>query len=197
MMAALTNMATATVMAQQLLYALLLVGVVIAAAFDIAQRRIPNWVNASLVGAALLVYVVAFQWAGLFFCCKGLAFGFLLLFVPYLLGGIGAGDVKLMAAVGAVLGVEYTWQAFLGIAISGGVAAIGLMAVRGELLLRLRRVGLMLYGLVSGLGLEALKVERSTLKRDGIPYGVVIAVGIFGWLLWRWWTGQGLPHPQL
>lgn len=117
--------------------------------------------------------------------------------MPYLLGGVGAGDVKLLAAVGSVLGVEHTLESFLFIAVVGGVTALAMMIARGALRATLRRIGVMLYGFCSGVGAEAFKIDRSTLKRDGIPYGAVIAAGVCFFFAYYWLSGQGLPLPAL
>ena len=100
-----------------------------------------------------------------------------------------------MAAVGTVLGIENTFLAFLIIAILGGLTSLVMMAMRGELWITLRRIGVMLYVFLSGAGLAAFKVDHSTLKRDGIPYGAVIAGGTGMFFAWHWFSGQGLPLP--
>lgn len=164
---------------------------------DLYQRRIPNICTFGTMASAVLVHCLCAGVPGLLFSLKGAGIGFSLLILPYLLGGIGAGDVKLMAAVGAVLGVEHTLVTFLFVAIVGGVVALGVMITRGELRSTLRRIGVMFYGFCSGVGADAFKIDRATLKQDGIPYGAVIAAGTYLFFAYRWLSGQGLPIPVL
>src|SRR5436309_3229359 len=71
--------------------------------FDLRERRIPNFLvlPAACIGLGLNLYG---GWDGLLFSAQGLAVGLTLLFVPYLLGAMGAGDVKFLAAIGAFVG---------------------------------------------------------------------------------------------
>ncbi len=95
-----------------LIFQIVLIAVVaMAAIYDIRFRRIPNWlVLAGLViGIGLNTFL--FEWAGLLFALKGFAFAFVIYFPLYLLRGMGAGDVKLMAAIGSIVG----WRNWLGI----------------------------------------------------------------------------------
>src|SRR5437763_15114898 len=102
--------------------ALLLVLVLIAAVYDVRYRRIPNWLT--LLGVVLGVAMNTFLyrgWPGLRFSLAGLALAFGVYVLLYALRAMGAGDVKLMAAVGAIAG----WQDWFGIfvitALVGGI----------------------------------------------------------------------------
>jgi len=88
---------------------LLLLVVIPAAFFDIRQRRIPNWLVLTGVVAGIglntfLFYDNPSPVSGLWFSLQGLGIAFLVYFPLYLLRGMGAGDVKLMGAVGAIVG---------------------------------------------------------------------------------------------
>ena len=104
----------------------------IAAIFDIRYRRIPNW----LVLAGILVgfawNVSSSGWPGLGRASAGLGLGFILYFPLYLLRARGAGDVKLLAAVGAVTGPLNCLWIFLLTAILGGIIALFLLLFRGR-----------------------------------------------------------------
>jgi len=91
----------------QVLLALL---VIPAAIWDVRQRRVPNWLTLPglLVGIGLNAFL--FESAGLWMALKGLGLAFLIYFPLYLLRGMGAGDVKLMAAVGAIVGRPTGWN---------------------------------------------------------------------------------------
>src|SRR5450631_39042 len=92
--------------------------VIVAALWDIRTRRIPNWLTLSgvLLGVALNTFL--FEINGLWFSLKGLSVAFGVYFILCLLRAMGAGDVKLMAAVGAAAG----WGNWLGILVLTSVA---------------------------------------------------------------------------
>lgn len=173
----------------------LLTALVIATVTDVRSRRIPNAVTYSTMLVTLLTYCLTSGWSGLFFSLKGMACGIVLLILPYFLGGMGAGDVKLMGAVGAVLGPVDTFFAFLVIATLGGVAAIGMLIVRRECSTVLRRLWNAICGFLGGLGTAALRVDRPSLEREGIPYAAVIAGGTVAYVLYLFlFTREGLLH---
>jgi prepilin peptidase CpaA len=112
---------------------LVLIGVMlVASAYDLRQRRIPN----RLLAAALLAAVTLHLSSGvpvtlLTTCLPGFALG-LVLFLPlYLLRGMAAGDVKLMATVGAFLGPALAFQACLATYCCGGVLALLIVLFKG------------------------------------------------------------------
>ena len=71
---------------------------------DIRRRNIPNWINVGALGAALLYQTVTRGWAGLGISAAGAAIGFAVFLLFFWLGAMGGGDIKLMAAFGALLG---------------------------------------------------------------------------------------------
>ena len=107
---------------------LLMVLVITAAIFDIRSRRIPNWLTLSgiLLGLglnALLAYPYPLE--GLKYSGLGMLFAFAVYFVLYLIHAMGAGDVKLMAAVGAILASPSGWfRLFIVTALIGGLFAV-------------------------------------------------------------------------
>jgi prepilin peptidase CpaA len=158
--------------------ALLFALVIGAAAYDIPYRRIPNWLTASGVLLGLGMNTFLYQgWPGLRFSLGGLALGFGAYLMLYMLRAMGAGDAKLMAAVGAMVG----WQDWVGIfivtAIVGGFASLALMTLRGRVRKTLWNVGFVLSEMKSGraayLANEELDVRSA--KSVGLPHGAVIA----------------------
>lgn len=105
--------------------AALLLGVLLAGGWDLARRRMPNWLTFGLMGLGLGMGFIAGGSAGLAVSLQGLLLGGALLFIPFLLGGMGAGDVKLLAAIGALKGPFFVLWAFLYGALAGGVLAVG------------------------------------------------------------------------
>jgi prepilin peptidase CpaA len=164
---------------------LLLILVLAAAIFDVRYRRIPNWLTLIGVLSGLTLNAVLSRspapgnWGMFRASLLGMAAGFGIYFVLYALRAMGAGDVKLMAAVGAVVG----WPNWLGIfiltSILGGIMAILLVIMRKRLQKTLFNVGFILSEMKSGrpayLGKEELDVHNP--KAMSLPHGAVIAIG--------------------
>lgn len=143
--------------------------------WDLRERRIPNVLTVAGCGVALLLRASQGMeplLAGL----VGLLLGLGLALPLVLAGGLGGGDAKLLAAVGAFLGPEQLMIAFLVTAVAGGLLAI-LAAVRNG---RLRETALHTGRLVLSLFGRGGGAPRRTLDTAGaltIPYAVPIAVG--------------------
>lgn len=178
---------------QATLYLALLLALIISTVTDIFSRRIPNYVTFSLMATALLTHGLISGWDGIIFSLKGLGCGFILLLLPYLLGGMGAADVKLMASVGSVLGTIHTLYTFVIIALLGGLVAIIMLLARKDFLPAMKRIGYALTAFIGGVGATALRVAPATLKQQGIPYGAVISAGTIAYIAYNLITGKGLP----
>jgi prepilin peptidase CpaA len=163
----------------------LMIIVLAAAVYDVRYRRIPNWITVS--GAALGLALNSFLYRGapgLLFAFKGLVLGFGLYFVLYALHAMGAGDVKLMGATGALVG----WQDWVGIflltAAIGGIMAVIVTLARGRVQKTLSNLhfllGEMKQGRAAYLTREELDVKNP--KSVGLPHGAVIAVGTIFYL---------------
>lgn len=164
---------------QYFLYGALAVALTISCVTDILHRRIPNFVTLPTVLIALLIYSMIGGLKGFLFSLGGLSAGFLFFLLPYLLGGMGAGDVKLMAAVGAVLGFDDVVISLLFIAVSGGILATGLMLHRGIFKQTISKI-CAAYLLLGAQGdASLLKVDTTKLAHDGIPFAVAISSGVF------------------
>ncbi|MCP4746519.1 MAG: prepilin peptidase [Desulfobacteraceae bacterium] len=102
----------------------LLVVLLAAAIIDLHTYKIPNLITLPAVSGALIYYYGQHGLAGLLFSLSGLGIGLLLLIIPYMMGGLGGGDVKLLGVAGAFLGARAVVAAFLYIAIIGGIYAV-------------------------------------------------------------------------
>src|ERR1700712_422001 len=101
--------------------------VLAAAATDLRTRRIPNWLTLSGVCVGLLLNWAAGGSAGLLNSVGGMCLGFASYFVLYCLRAMGAGDVKLMAAVGALVGPARWVTVFVASSLAAGLLALLLM----------------------------------------------------------------------
>jgi len=107
--------------------------ILIAAAInDLRFQKIPNLLTYPTMGIALGYHFMMSGPDGLIFSAGGLALGIAVLILPYLMGGMGAGDAKLMGAVGAILGAKGVFIAFLFTAITGGVYALILLLIKRQ-----------------------------------------------------------------
>ena len=160
-----------------------------AAVYDMRYRRIPNWLNVTgvILGFAMNAWLIVDgrPWPGLLFALKGMLLGFGAYFALYAIRAMGAGDVKLMAAVGALVGWEDWVGIFVVTAVIGGISAVIFSLVRGRLKNTLFNVGFNLSEMKSGrpayLKNEELDVKSSKGLRQ--PHGAVIAVGTICYLI--------------
>lgn len=95
-----------------------------AAVEDMVRRRISNWIPMTALAAGMICLVLNRGWHGALSAALGALAGFAAFLVFYCLGGMGGGDVKLMAGLGAVIGVEHVLAAALWTAAVGGVLAL-------------------------------------------------------------------------
>jgi len=137
----------------------------LAAVLDIRSRRIPNALIVAALVLGLGIHVARGGLPGAGLAVGGAVVGGLILFPLYRIRAMGAGDVKLLAALGALVGPQMILWVALYSAIMGGVVAAFMLAQRHQLGISVRR-------LVARPG----RVERSGLKA---PYGVAIAGGLY------------------
>lgn len=163
---------------------LLLAVVIFAAITDIRSRRIPNYLTLAGVLLGLGVNAWLGSWSGLVYGLKGMGLALLIYFPLFALRGMGAGDVKLMAAVGAVSGAGNWFSIFLLTAVIGGVIGIFVSLASGRLKKTLWNVGYLVRELINFrapyLSKEELDVKSSKALR--LPHGMVIALGVIAFL---------------
>jgi prepilin peptidase CpaA len=105
--------------------------IVLAVAYDLARREIPDWIPVLLGAAAVVATVTGLTTTGWTALVVGCALGLLLSGLFFALGGLGGGDVKLIAALGAALGPIALVHSLLWIAVSGGILAV-IAGLRGK-----------------------------------------------------------------
>lgn len=162
----------------------LTVFVVAVAIFDLRQRRIPNFMvfPAALIGLAL--HLMGGGLSGFLFALKGLGLGFGLLFIPYLVKGMKAGDVKFVMAIGAFTGAAGIARVLLVTVLFYPLLAVAVVARErkfGVTWLRFRRIFYNFTGFfLPGMRLYAVRLESQddeTIASATTPFGVAIAAG--------------------
>ncbi|MBW2174112.1 MAG: prepilin peptidase [Deltaproteobacteria bacterium] len=156
---------------------LLASSLLIAAVQDLRFQKIPNLVTYPTMGIALVYHLVTNRLDGLLFSAGGLGVGIAIFILPYLMGGMGAGDAKLMGAVGTILGPKGVFIAFLFTAVIGGVYALILLLIsRRSLKGFISRHATTLKTFVMThqfIPIPAAKDE----KKPKLCYGIAIALG--------------------
>jgi prepilin peptidase CpaA len=148
-----------------------------ASVFDIKSRRIPNFITMPALLLGLMTHLVFGGWQQMFSSlAAGIVCGGLFL-IFYIAGGMGAGDVKLIAAVGCIAGMPHIAYILVLTAISGGVMAIALALARGRLKETLFNVGsLASHHVQEGLQPHPdLNIKNVQTLR--LPYALAIAGG--------------------
>jgi prepilin peptidase CpaA len=152
-----------------------------AAVVDVHKHKIPNIITFPAILTAILYYSAVYGWDGLMFSAGGMSVGITLLLLPYMMGGMGAGDAKLMGAVGAVLGIERTLTAFLFISAVGCVYALLIIVFqRRRMKGYFKQMWLTAQGIL--LTRKYMPVESNAEKRPKVYYGVAIAAGTLTYL---------------
>ncbi|MCG3160561.1 MAG: hypothetical protein JMDDDDMK_01630 [Acidobacteria bacterium] len=143
--------------------------------YDVRYRRIPNRMVLVALASGLIVNTIVGGWSGVRASLVGCVFAFGLMLVLHLFGAMGAGDVKLFAAIGAIIGAQLVLTTFLVVVITGAVLAVVLMARAGTVRVTMQRVLLILAGLAPGWKVPRFPAPAD--QRQTIPYGVAIAFG--------------------
>ena len=142
---------------------------------DVRYRRIPNKqvLMILLFGIALNAFFGA--WQGFFTSLLGMAMAFGLMLTLHVLGTMGGGDVKLFAAIGAVLGSSIVFQTFLIIAVTGFILAVCKMVYMRRVAATMLRVVQFFIGLLPGQTVPHLTVPAD--RNYTLPYAVPICLG--------------------
>jgi prepilin peptidase CpaA len=150
----------------------------VASVIDLRSARIPNRLTFGAAAAALAFHGATGGWTALGTACLGSAAGVLLFFPLFALGGLGAGDVKLLGAIGAWLGPHDVFWVAVYTSIAGGVMAIAVALAKGYLRQAAANLRL-LFTHWRVMGIRPL--EQLSLKNERAPrlaYALPIAVGV-------------------
>ncbi|GAB6157731.1 prepilin peptidase [Desulfotomaculum varum] len=142
---------------------------------DLRYRKIYNALLLPAFLFALLYHGSSGGLSGLLTSLQGTLLGLVLLFIPFILGGMGAGDVKLLAVIGAWHGPQFVWFCFLCTALAGGLIAIVQLTKSGRLLTTFKMI---ILTFIPGVPKVNTFGTLATAKAgEAFPYGIAIAVG--------------------
>jgi prepilin peptidase CpaA len=153
-------------------FATIVAGMIAATIVDIRTRRIPNELTAAMAGIGVGLSAAGVSGISVWASMLGFAIGLALMMPGHVLGATGAGDVKLMAAVGAIVGPALVVTAFLFTAVAGGVLAVVVAARRRRLSATLAGTGRLVAG-----SAETRAELKSAPAASRFAYGPAIAVG--------------------
>lgn len=163
-----------------------------AAFFDVTEKRIPNLITFSAMIIGLILNIIMNSLNGLIFSFYGFFIGFAVFFIPFALGLMGAGDVKLMAAIGVVKGLRFTVLSTLFSAIAGIIVVFVYLIYKKKLFGYFRKYFVVLVEIFlnsiyfsdrNRVGNKLKKfaysneIENKENEKLYVPYGLAIALG--------------------
>ncbi len=143
--------------------------------YDVRYRRIPNAFVLAALASGLAMNGIFGGLQGVVASLGGCALAFVLMFTLHIFGAMGAGDVKLFAAIGAVTGAQLVVPTFLVVVLTGGLLAIVSTIRAGTVVTTLHRVLQIFVGLLPGWQMPKFAVPAD--RTHTIPYGVAITMG--------------------
>ncbi len=152
---------------------------IVAAVIDGRQLKVPNWITFPMILSGWLASGIIYGWAGVGASLWGTAIGLGLLLPAYAIGGMGAGDVKLLAGVGAWVGASQTFWAFIVSAIIGALIAVIMVVVSRKW----RHHQKQFFSIANEILIirSPSKLSEIAAKRKPsmmlLPYGIPIAIG--------------------
>jgi Flp pilus assembly protein protease CpaA len=161
-----------------IIYSFLIVCLLIAFIYDATTKRIPNWLSLLLIISGLSWNYFSAQGLGLKESSLGLLIGLLLMLPGYVFASMGAGDAKLMAAIGSVVGFKQVLYVALYSYIVMLVIAVLFIIVKGDLFKLLRRYKIVIYGLFAHT-LAYQKPDDSDAASYRLPLAPAMAIATF------------------
>lgn len=153
---------------------------------DVRGGKIPNRLIFTGLVLGILVNTGLPDGLGFSSAMAGAAVGLAVMLPMYLLRVMGAGDVKLMAMVGAFLGLENVLGAVLGTFIAGGVLSLAYAWKIGVLRHTLQNIRTILYSSAVGISSGSLPaIANVTVSAGKFPYAVAVTIGTLGYLVWK------------
>lgn len=162
------------------------VTLVVAAVIDGLKLKVPNWITFPMILSGWVYSYVAYGLEGFGWSLAGTAVGLGLLLPAYAIGGMGAGDVKLLAGVGAWVWPSVTLYAFCVSALVGGVIALAMVLYRRGWTKHHNQFWMIWNEVVSVRDPEQLSAIAAQRKSSMLllPYGIPIALGTIAYFAW-------------
>lgn len=163
--------------------------IILSSFFDLTKKRIPNMITFPAIVLGFLMNFIKYGNNGVKYSGVGFLFGLAVLSIPFTFGVMGGGDVKLMAAIGAIKGWRFVLLTAIYSGLIGGIIIIIILIIQKKLLITLKRtLAIMLKPIIFVL---TLTFENTKLKqfndwlldsqinweKQYIPYGVAIGIG--------------------
>ena len=166
--------------------------------FDLTRKRIPNYLTFPVIIGGLVFHTATNGLSGLWFSFLGLIVGLAIFFIPFAMGVMGGGDVKLLGAVGALQGWQFVLAAGLLTAAAGGVISIIYLIATGRLLRVLKKMaGFVLapffsavfywtnFELFNRAAIFFATHPPESGEPGRLPYGLAIATGVMLFLVYE------------
>ena len=149
---------------------------------DLKERKIYNIVLLPALLFGLINNLATAGWPGLLQSLLGFALGLSILIIPFAMGGMGAGDVKLLAVIGAMKGPLFVFYSALGMGLAGGIIAFAILIYQGTLLTLIVNFGRSIWLMLSsGFKVIAFNYDNEKIM---FPYGLAIVAGTIGAFWW-------------
>lgn len=143
---------------------------------DLTQRKIPNKLTFPFAGIGFVSSFVLYGFQGVVEASMGMLLGFFILFIPFLLKGMYAGDVKMLMAIGAMQGGRFVIETAIYMAFIGGIISLGVLIKEGQFIRCLKKIKYYLLSILF-LGQVGLWEGEERLEKIYIPYALAIGMG--------------------
>lgn len=160
---------------------------ILAAVIDGFELKVPNWLTFSMILSGWAYSGLAMGWSGLGWSLFGTVVGLILLLPAYSVGGMGAGDVKLLAGVGAWVWGTHTFFAFCVSTIVGAVLAVLMVVLQKSWTKHKNQFWMILAEFMTIRDPNKLAEIAANRKSSMmlLPYGIPIAIGTIGYFAWQ------------
>lgn len=161
----------------EMIWAITLAFIACAGWIDCRTSHIPNWLTVSGLLTGIVVHGIFGAWHGVVNALEGAGLGLAILFPLVVLRALGAGDWKLMGAVGALVGPQMLWFVLAASVLVAGLMAFFLMVRAGRVRQTFHNIGLIIMGFFT-FGFRAhpeISLDNPTLLK--LPFGVAAAIG--------------------
>lgn len=159
---------------------------IVAAVIDGRELKVPNWITFPFIISGWIYSTAAYGWEGLYWSIAGTVVGLVLLLPAYSIGGMGAGDVKLLAGVGAWVYGTHTAYAFGISAIVGAVMAVLMVVARKAWTKHSNQFWMIFHEITVIRDPNALSAIAAQRKPSMLllPYGIPICIGTILYFAW-------------